>query len=497
MAGTKLLLDAPTKNPALGYREIAAAFAEVITQSEPNFAIGIFGGWGSGKTTLMTAIKAALPKDKIVAVNFNAWRFEREPQLLIPLLDTIRAELANHPTRSSVRRSKLRDITERLGKVVRALATGLSGSVGLPGAVTVNYDTGQALAALSELHADQASVQPESLYVAAFSELQDAFKHLADAGINGVVVFVDDLDRCLPSHALDVMESMKLFFDLTGFIFVVGLDEDVIDRAVSAKFGDEAGGYPADGEQTSAATSSLGREYAKKIFQVPYSLPVILPQELTELLNSMYREAGIEGEQLADLHHRVGPYVNLVAVKRRVNPREVKRFINSYTLQTLIRPELNRDVILALQVLAFRRDWEEAYNAIDADSELFLGALRNFRTGYRAAFEDMVPGLRAFPADLVSFLTSRQAEGLAAQSSLDAYLSSLRSTSGSGTWLFDLFHALGKVERAVASAKDSLSQTSVTAVVEALDDYRSATEIKAPTAAIRDKIKEITFQLSE
>ena len=61
MTGKKLLLDAPTENPALGYRQIASAFAEVITQSTPNFAIGIFGGWGSGKTTLMTAINASLP----------------------------------------------------------------------------------------------------------------------------------------------------------------------------------------------------------------------------------------------------------------------------------------------------------------------------------------------------------------------------------------------------------------------------------------------------
>jgi hypothetical protein len=380
MSGRRLLLDAPTENPALGYRQIAAAFAEVITQSKPNFAIGIFGGWGSGKTTLMTAIKAALPKDDFVTVNFNAWRFEREPQLLIPLLDTIRAELVRHARRNAETGAKLRQITERLGKVVRALAKGLSGSVGLPGAVMVNYDAGQALDALSELSAEEDSQKPESLYVAAFMELQDSFTHLAEAGIKGIAVFIDDLDRCLPGNALDVLESMKLFFDLTGFVFVVGLDEDVIDRAVLAKFATETSSYPTEGEQASAAMTSLterlAREYAKKIFQVPYSLPVMLPQQLTDLLESMYKEAGIQGEQLADLHERVRQYVNLIAVQRRVNPREVKRFINSYTLQTLIRPELDPNVILALQTLAFRRDWEDAYDAINSDSELFIGALR-------------------------------------------------------------------------------------------------------------------------
>ena len=39
------------------------AFANIISQSEPRFTVGIFGGWGSGKTTLMRAIMAALPKE--------------------------------------------------------------------------------------------------------------------------------------------------------------------------------------------------------------------------------------------------------------------------------------------------------------------------------------------------------------------------------------------------------------------------------------------------
>jgi hypothetical protein len=441
MSGRKLLLDAPTENPALGYRQIASAFAEVITQSKPNFAIGIFGGWGSGKTTLMAAIKAALPEDDFAAVNFNAWRFEREPQLLIPLLDTIRAELARHAKRNGETSSKLHQITERLGKVVRALAKGLSGSVGLPGAVVVNYDAGQALEALSALSADQDSLKPESLYVAAFQELQDSFTHLAEAGINGIVVF----------QASAAMTSL---------------------------------------------TEQLGREYAKKIFQVPYSLPVMLPQQLTDLLESMYEEAGIEDEQLADLHERVRPYVNFIAVERRVNPREVKRFINSYTLQTLIRPELNPDVILALQTLAFRRDWEEAYDAINADSELFLGALRSYRTGYRAAFEDTLPGLRKFPPDLNNFLASPLAEPLVAQPSLDAYLSSLRSTRGSGTWMFDLFHALGRLERAVANVLASKPENPIEIVIKALDRYRDTAEVKAPTPAVREKVSEISRRLA-
>jgi hypothetical protein len=158
VAGKKILLDAPTDRPALGYEGIAAAFADIITNSQPNFAIGIFGGWGSGKTTLMSAIKAALPAEGILAVDFNAWRFEREPQLLVPLLDTIRGAIVDCALIEEHRAAdrgesldappRLLRIAGRVGRVVKALATGLSGSVGIQGAVTVNYDASSAIAAL-------------------------------------------------------------------------------------------------------------------------------------------------------------------------------------------------------------------------------------------------------------------------------------------------------------------------------------------------------------
>ena len=90
----KILLDTPSEKPALGFGETARALAQLIIKSEPRFAVGIFGNWGSGKTTLMEAMKKRLlRKESVVVVEFNAWRFEREPQLLVPLLDTVRAAI--------------------------------------------------------------------------------------------------------------------------------------------------------------------------------------------------------------------------------------------------------------------------------------------------------------------------------------------------------------------------------------------------------------------
>ncbi len=105
-------------------------------------------------------------------------------------------------------------------------------------------------------------------------------------------MFIDDLDRCLPESALQVLESMKLFFDIPGFVFVVGLDREIVQRVVSSKFRVDDGGSRRD----RATASSLGDDYIKKIFQVPYDLAPVAVEQLNEFLFSTYEEAGIKAE---------------------------------------------------------------------------------------------------------------------------------------------------------------------------------------------------------
>lgn len=86
----RILLDVPSLNPVLGFKETAAALCATIQESEPQFAIGIFGGWGSGKTTLMKSIEDQLDKSRAIPVQFSAWRYEKETHLIVPLLDCVR-----------------------------------------------------------------------------------------------------------------------------------------------------------------------------------------------------------------------------------------------------------------------------------------------------------------------------------------------------------------------------------------------------------------------
>jgi predicted KAP-like P-loop ATPase len=86
-----ILTDDEAEIPILDFEDFSDTMVDIIKNSYPKFSIGIFGEWGTGKTTMMKQIQTKLKTDKsVICVWFDAWRYEREGSFaLIPMLKTI------------------------------------------------------------------------------------------------------------------------------------------------------------------------------------------------------------------------------------------------------------------------------------------------------------------------------------------------------------------------------------------------------------------------
>ena len=476
--GYKILLDLPpTKvEPALGFTGYANALKGIIEGSAPRFAVGIFGSWGSGKTTLMRAIEAQLDQKQTICVQFSAWRYEKEPQLIVPLLDAVREALVNWG--DSQAGAKVKDQAIRtastVGKAVYSLLAGLSFKIGLPNAIEVSFKANEALSeGRRQAEEERAARVPRSFYHATFRALSECFSQFLGTDSNRrIVVFVDDLDRCLPNSALEVLESMKLFFDLPGFVFVVGLDQNVVEQCIDSKYGREQTAAlgakqevpTAEGRHQSPTASRdnvyqvRGADYIKKIFQVPFALPPVSVRQIDDFVDSTLSESALPPEQDQLIRSRVLPHLRYLVTESGVNPREIKRYINAFTLAIKVKPNLDQDVVLTLQTLAFRRDWEPVRRSLLIYRNVFTDVVNSQLGGDEAAVRNLDPSLGAVSESFLRYVSPGEPGApLLNCPSLDEYIYAGAAVSSSrGTQYLELIRGVAGLRQHIASVRGTI-----------------------------------------
>src|SRR5262249_43169714 len=129
-----------------------------------------------------------------------------------------------------------------------------------------------------------------------------------------LVVVIDDLDRCLPEKALQVLEAIKLFLDVPGVVFLLAVDREVIERAVTAKYEPTKSDTATD----RLAAVSQAESYLEKLIHLPFGLPPLGRDDIVRLVQGVCNDP-----EVAELG-------SLFAAGLPSNPRSVKRTLQMY-----------------------------------------------------------------------------------------------------------------------------------------------------------------------
>jgi KAP family P-loop domain len=297
----RLLDDNPTTEDALGFRESADRVFDVITHIETRpVAIGIFGGWGSGKTSLMKMVEAKLETEDIKTVWFNAWKYDGKEAIWNAFIQTILLKMKedNAFAAKSAFKTRVLSVSKELAKFAAKVGTRV-----LPGGIVRPEDVDDFLEAISS-SADDDLFQFINQFEVTFGKLVAEW-----VGENGyVVVFVDDLDRCLPENAVEVLEALKLYLDQASCIFVIGVEPAIVEEAIKRRYGD----HP--------ALSQV--EYLEKIIQIPFVLPRVRAKAALDLAGESMQ---LSAKERSDLK-------KLIMYGLDRNPRRVKRLFNALAI---------------------------------------------------------------------------------------------------------------------------------------------------------------------
>ena len=396
----QLWSDEPSSVDLLAFGAVAeTAVDAVLNDALDPIALGISGPWGSGKSTVLKLIKAALASravvgqtaatedDRILVVETDPWRYDprvgAKATLILEVLDALTAELENHGSVPERVEGTLRKLAKRVNWAkALTLAARSSITLQLPG-----------IDDLSNLVTEgdvEGGSEPRNL-----DEFRRDFADLlADERLSclrRVVVLVDDLDRCLPDTVVDTLETMRLFLSVPKMSFVIAADEDRVADALRER-------YP-KGNEPQEDTEEPARLYLHKIVQTTLRLPALsrfdteayllllllqgrvedrptktqfaeVVEGCTELriaakaIDSLKIPDGLDIASEMQFAARLTP---ILYEKLRGSPRRVKRFLNDLNVRSSIAARrgiaLDVSVVAKLMVLEllladeFKRFW--------------------------------------------------------------------------------------------------------------------------------------------
>ena len=237
-------LDLPITKSAedkLNRGSFAKSLAETILQySFPSsFAVGLYGKWGSGKSSLVNMVLEAVEDiDKSVTIlKFNPWICSDSRQLITQFFKQMAAAIRLKKTKS-----------EKAWELIDQYADVFELANLIPGAGKIITTVGRSLAKEANDRIEQRTKNLQE------SKNQIVSK-LMEENIK-MVVSIDDIDRLSEEEIIAVFQLVKSLADFPNTVYILAFDYDVVIHALSkVQYGD-------------------GKEYLEKIIQVPFEVPV-------------------------------------------------------------------------------------------------------------------------------------------------------------------------------------------------------------------------------
>jgi len=393
--------DNETDVDLLGFDILADGL--IVALTEPRLlplTVGVLGDWGSGKSSLMGLACAELSAEtgaRYACVRFSPWQYEDYDDVKVALMAAVLAELGRQAAGQAEQEAevgRLKAFLQRFGRRSRRVARGGVGLV--PASVPViahaiDHSADPALVMLAQQSAQAAASgvadrlaeptpQDDDEQVTDIAEFRSRFASLIEslAELAAVVVFIDDLDRCLPETVVDTFEAIRLVLGAPRTAFVVAANQKIVESAVDARYPELRGDGRPQGK-------GIGAQYLEKMLQLKIAVPALAVPEAITYVNLLLAELHLPAADFARLREHVaaqrvtdslGVVFNLgtlgdlgiavppglsadlqwaaaiapvLARGSRGNPRQVKRFLN--TLQLRRRAAERKHVSLEPAVL--------------------------------------------------------------------------------------------------------------------------------------------------
>ncbi|EOU1703560.1 P-loop NTPase fold protein [Clostridium perfringens] len=248
------------KDDLLNRKQIAINLTNIIKNKSNLNVLAIDSSWGTGKTTFINKWTNMLKSDSnyidtFETIYFNAWESDYSNDALLSLIFQINKSISKTLEDDKSLFEKHNEKFKNIGKLAGTLAIKYltRGALDL---VEWNKNLEDGLSDFSSKIGEsifkQHSIQNDTRK--ALKENLIEYQNIVDKKI---IIFIDELDRCKPTYAIQILETIKHLFNIDNYIFVISLDKEQLSHSIKTIYGQD---MDSDG-------------YLRRFFDLEYILP--------------------------------------------------------------------------------------------------------------------------------------------------------------------------------------------------------------------------------
>ena len=237
----------------LNRKENIEILTRLIESTTGPRVISVDAEWGNGKTVFLKMWARHLRKQNYAVVEFNAWETDFCKNPFIALFSELEIALNKifvKIEKDSKFKKKKNKILKKIKSVVSNMKIHSFGFAGLTVGIKSNNES------VIEKNIIEYKDAIKSLKKFRHSLKQTASK-LIELDYKSLVIIIDELDRCRPSYALELLENAKHIFGVQDIVFILGINRSQLEHSIEALYGNEFD----------------AQEYARRYFDLDYKLP--------------------------------------------------------------------------------------------------------------------------------------------------------------------------------------------------------------------------------
>lgn len=309
--------DDPFKSDLLNRKPEIENLSLLLSNMNSPAVMAIDSKWGSGKTTFIKLWQHYLNSQETPSIYFNSWETDFSEDPLISFLGEMDIDLKNLMGKGT----KINEAwtkTKSAGTQVAKRLIPATLKLGTMGVIDADEITESIVAeTVGNISNDAIKIYTEQKQ--AISRFQKNLnKFVSELSSNKkLIIFVDELDRCRPSYAIELLERIKHLFNIEGIIFILALDKTQLSHSINAVYGK-------DMDSKGYLSRFIDFEYSIK----PPHTSKLIESVISELKINDFLSARSVNEYLKEEHIEFKKAINVLFTPLILTPREIKKTLS-------------------------------------------------------------------------------------------------------------------------------------------------------------------------